>query len=77
MSTVTKSGLPWQSRRADTPEYFIEVGSTPYGKYGLYKEMVSVGNHERGKHLEVAQSVRMSNPEIFDRLQLRQVVSRG
>ena len=59
------------------PEYFIEVGTTPYGKYGLYKEMVSVGSHSRGKHLEVAQSVRMSNPEIFDRLQLRQVVSRG
>ena len=77
MVTETKSGLPWQSRRADMPEYFIEVGTTPYGKYGLYKEMVSVGSHSRGKHLEVAQSVRMSNPEIFDRLQLRQVVSRG
>ena len=77
MSTVTKSGLPWQSRRADMPEYFIEVGTTPYSKYGLYKEMVSVGSHSRGKHLEVAQSVRMSNPEIFDRLQLRQVVIRG
>jgi len=76
MSTVTKSGLPWQSR-ADMPEYFVEVGTTPYGKYGLYKEMVSVGSHSRGKHLEVAQSVRMSNPDIFDRLQLRQVVSRG
>ena len=76
MSTVTKSGLPWQSR-TDMPEYFVEVGTTPYGKYGLYKEMVSVGSHSRGKHLEVAQSVRMSNPDIFDRLQLRQVVSRG
>ena len=77
MSLVeTKSGLPWQAK-ADTPEYFVEVGETPYGKYGLYKEMVSVGNYLRGKHLEIANSIVMSNPEIFDRLVLRQVVSRG
>ena len=77
MSLVeTKSGLPWQNAGKDV-EYFVEVGTTPYGKYGLYKEMVSVGTDSRGKHLEIAESVRMSNPDLFDRLRLRQVVSRG
>ena len=76
MVTETKSGLPWQSRN-ETVDYFVEVGTTPYGKYVLYKEMVSVGTDSRGKHLEIAESVRMSNPDIFNRLRLRQVVSRG
>ena len=77
MSLVeTKSGLPWQNAGKDV-DYFVEVGTTPYGKYGLYKEMVSVGTDSRGKHLEIAESVRMSNPDLFDRLRLRQVVSRG
>ena len=72
----TKSSLPWQGA-GEIVEYFIEVGTTPYGKYGLYKEMVSVGTDSRGKHLEIAESVRMSNPDIFNRLRLRQVVRRG
>jgi len=77
MSLVeTKSGLPWQSR-GDMPEYFVEVGTTPYGKYGLYKEMIPVGSDSRGKHLEIAESVRMSNPDLFKNLHLRQIVSRG
>ena len=73
----TKSGLPWKSRRASPVDYFVEVGTTPYGKYGLYKEMVNIGTDARGKHLEMAQSIRMSNPEIFENLHLRQIVSRG
>ena len=77
MSTVTKSGLPWQSRRADMPEYFIEVGTTPYGKYGLYKEMIPVGVRGRGRHLETATEIQLSNPDVFADLKLRQVVSRG
>ena len=76
MVTEIKSGLPWQTR-AETVDYFVEIGTTPYGKYGLYKEMVSVGTDGRGKHIEIAESVRMSNPDIFNRLRLRQVVSRG
>ena len=71
-----KGSLPWQGA-GENVEYFVEVGTTPYGKYGLYKEMVAVGTDSRGKHLEIAESVRMSNPDIFDRLRLRQVVSRG
>ena len=41
MVTETKSGLPWQARN-ETVDYFVEVGTTPYGKYGLYKEMIPV-----------------------------------
>ena len=77
MSLETKSGLPWRSRRASPVDYFVEVGTTPYGKYGLYKEMIPIGSHSRGKHMELAETVVMSNPEIFDNLKLRQIVSRG
>ena len=77
MSLETKSGLPWRSRRASIVDYFVEVGTTPYGKYGLYKEMIPIGTHERGKHMELAETVVISNPEIFDNLKLRQIVSKG
>ena len=76
MVTETKSGLPWQTRN-ETVDYFVEVGTTPYGKYGLYKEMIPVGTGSRGRHLELAREIRMSNPEIFDEFELRQIVSRG
>jgi len=72
----TKRGLPWQAQR-EIVDYFVEVGTTPYGKYGLYKEMIPVGTGSRGNHERVSQEIRMSNPEIFDNLELRQVVSRG
>ena len=72
----TKSALPWQGA-GENVSYFVEVGTTPYGKYGLYKEMVPVGTDRRGMHLEIAESVKLSNPEIFNNLRLRQVVSRG
>ena len=74
--TETKTNLPWRFGSKDV-EYFIEVGTTPYGKYGLYKEMIPIGSHPRGKHMELAETVVMSNPEIFDNLKLRQIVSRG
>ena len=72
----TKTALPWKNGR-QTVDYFVEVGTTPYGKYGLYKEMIPVGTGSRGKHMEMAREIRMSNPEIFERLELRQIVSRG
>jgi hypothetical protein len=72
----TKSSLPWQGA-GENVDYFVEVGTTPYGKYGLYKEMVPVGTGSRGNHKVVAQEIRMSNPDIFDNLELRQVISRG
>ena len=77
MSLVeTKSGLPWQSAGKDV-EYFVEVGTTPYGKYGLYKEMIPVGSGRRGRHLEMATELQLSNPEVFENLKLRQIFSRG
>ena len=75
-ATQTKSNLPWQGA-GETVEYFIEVGKTPYGKYGLYKEMIPVGTGSRGRHMELAREIRLSNPEVFENLELRQIVSRG
>ena len=72
----TKSSLPWQGGRENV-EYFVEVGTTPYGKYGLYKEVIPVGARGRGAHKAIATEIRMSNPEVFENLQLRQVISRG
>ena len=72
----TKSSLPWQGGRENV-EYFVEVGTTPYGKYGLYKEVIPVGARGRGAHKAIAAEIRLSNPELFEDLQLRQVISRG
>ena len=72
----TKSSLPWQGGRENV-EYFVEVGTTPYGKYGLYKEVIPVGTGSRGAHKAIATEIMMSNPEVFENLQLRQVISRG
>ncbi len=75
-SIEIKTGLPWKNGRQSV-DYFVEVGTTPYGKYGLYKEMIPVGTGSRGNHRAVAQEIKLSNPEIFAELELRQVVSRG
>ena len=75
-ATQTKSSLPWQGA-GETVEYFVEVGTTPYGKYGLYKEVIPVGARGRGAHKAIAAEIRLSNPELFEDLQLRQVISRG
>ena len=72
----TKTALPWKNGR-QTADYFVEIGTTPYGKYGLYKEVIPVGTGSRGRHMEVARELRLSNPEVFENLKLRQVVSRG
>jgi|TARA_R110002167_G_scaffold53409_3_gene153262 hypothetical protein len=75
-ATLIKTALPWKAGRQSV-DYFVEVGTTPYGKYGMYKEMVPCGTGSRGNHREIAESVRLSNPHIFDELYLRQIVSRG
>ena len=75
-ATQTKSSLPWQGGRENV-DYFVEVGTTPYGKYGLYKEMVPVGVRSRGAHKAISAEIRLSNPELFEDLHLRQVISRG
>jgi|TARA_B100000902_G_scaffold378243_1_gene411286 hypothetical protein len=73
---VTKNSLPWKAGKNEV-NYFVEVGTTPYGKYGLYKEMIPVGTGSRGAHKAIAAEIRLSNPELFEDLNLRQVVSRG
>tara|TARA_B100000287_G_C20422636_1_gene698161 strand:- start:554 stop:790 length:237 start_codon:yes stop_codon:yes gene_type:complete len=75
-ATQTKTNLPWKTGSKEV-DYFVEVGTTPYGKYGLYKEMIPVGTGSRGRHHAIATEIRLSNPEVFDELELRQVVSRG
>jgi len=75
-ATQTKTNLPWKNG-SKTVDYFVEVGTTPYGKYGLYKEMIPVGTGSRGRHHAIATEIRLSNPEVFSDLELRQIVSRG
>jgi hypothetical protein len=75
-ATQIKTNFPWKVGRKEV-DYYVEVGTTPYGKYGLYKEMIPVGTGSRGRHMELATEIRMSNPEVFENLELRQVVSRG
>ena len=73
----TKTALPWKSGSQKEVDFFVEIGTTPYGKYGNYKEMIPVGTGSRGRHMELAREIRLSNPEIFEDLELRQVVSRS
>ena len=75
-SIETKTNLPWKVG-SENVDYFVEVGTTPYGKYGLYKELVPVGPSKRGRHEKIATEIRLSNPELFEDLHLRQVISRG
>ena len=75
-ATQPKTNLPWKNGSKEV-DYFVEIGTTPYGKYGLYKEMIPVGTGSRGRHMELAREIRLSNPEVFENLELRQIVSRG
>ena len=74
-ATQTKTNLPWKNGSKEV-DYFVEIGTTPYGKYGLYKEVIPVGARSRGAHKAIATEIRMSNPELFQDLHLRQVISR-
>ena len=74
-ATQTKTNLPWKNGSKEV-DYFVEIGTTPYGKYGLYKEVIPVGVRGRGAHKAIAAEIRMSNPELFQDLHLRQVISR-
>ena len=71
----TKTALPWKSGSKKEVDFYVEIGTTPYGKYGMYKEMIPVGTGSRGTHQAIADSVRLSNPDIFERFELRQIVS--
>ena len=68
---------PWQAVSVPLAEYVIEIGDTPYGKKGTWKQELPVGVYETGRLRQVASEVKASNPEIFtDGVYLRQVMKR-
>ena len=68
---------PWQAVSVPLAEYVIEIGDTPYGKKGTWKQEIPVGVYETGRLRQVASEVRASNPEIFtEGVYLRQVMKR-
>ena len=68
---------PWQAVSVPLAEYVIEIGDTPYGKKGTWKQELPVGVYETGRLRQVAAEVKASNPELFtDGVYLRQVMKR-
>ena len=68
---------PWQAVSVPLADYVIEIGDTPYGKKGTWKQEVPVGVYETGRLRQVAAEVKASNPELFtDGVYLRQVMKR-
>ena len=68
---------PWQTVSEPLADYVIEIGDTPYGKKGTWKQEVPVGVYESGRLRQVAAEVKASNPELFtEGVYLRQVMKR-
>ena len=68
---------PWQAVSQPLADYVIEIGDTPYGKKGTWKQEVPVGVYETGRLRQVAAEVKASNPELFtEGVYLRQVMKR-
>ena len=68
---------PWQAVSQPLADYVIEIGDTPYGKKGTWKQELPVGVYETGRLRQVAAEVKASNPELFtDGVYLRQVMKR-
>ena len=68
---------PWQAVSVPLAEYVIEIGDTPYGKKGTWKQELPVGVYETGRLRQVASEVKASNPELFtDGVYLRQLMKR-
>ena len=68
---------PWQAVSVPLADYFIEIGDTPYGKKGTWKQEIPVGVYETGRLRQVASEVKASNPDIFtEGVYLRQVMKR-
>ncbi len=68
---------PWQAVSVPLADYVIEIGDTPYGKKGTWKQEVPVGVYETGRLRQVAAEVKASNPELFtEGVYLRQVMKR-
>ena len=67
----------WQAVSQPLADYVIEIGDTPYGKKGTWKQEVPVGVYETGRLRQVAAEVKASNPELFtEGVYLRQVMKR-
>ena len=68
---------PWQAVSEPLADYVIEIGDSPYGKKGTWKQEIPVGVYETGRLRQVASEVKASNPEIFtEGVYLRQVMKR-
>ena len=68
---------PWQAVSQPLADYVIEIGDTPYGKKGTWKQEVPVGVYETGRLRQVAAEVKASTPELFtEGVYLRQVMKR-
>jgi|TARA_R100001594_G_C3927366_1_gene237263 hypothetical protein len=68
---------PWQTVSPPLADYVIEIGDTPYGKKGTWKQELSVGVFQTGRLRQVASEVKASNPELFtDGVYLRQVMKK-
>jgi len=68
---------PWQAVSEPLADYVIEIGDSPYGKKGTWKQEVPVGVYESGRLRQVAAEVKASNPELFtEGVYLRQVMKR-
>ena len=68
---------PWQAVSVPLADYVIEIGDTPYGKKGTWKQEIPVGVYEAGRLRQVAAEVKASNPELFtEGVYLRQVMKR-
>ena len=68
---------PWQAVSVPLADYVIEIGDSPYGKKGTWKQEIPVGVYETGRLRQVASEVKASNPEIFtEGVYLRQVMKR-
>ena len=68
---------PWLAVSQPLADYVIEIGDSPYGKKGTWKQEIPVGTYETGRLRQVAAEVKASNAEIFtDGVYLRQVMKR-
>tara|TARA_R100000458_G_scaffold8882_1_gene7029 strand:+ start:527 stop:787 length:261 start_codon:yes stop_codon:yes gene_type:complete len=78
---VIKQALPWQSREVPLANYYAEIGDTPYGKSGLYREKVELGAFPVGMHETLRLELLNSNDQFEhplwggEDLKLRQIIS--
>lgn len=61
--------------------YYAEIGDTPYGKYGEYREKINLGSFPVGMHNQLRIELMKSN-DVFESsfwggedLKLRQIIS--